>query len=335
MDKLFLYSEAKSRAINAENPTGEKGGACRASSNLGVGWKGSPCINIEAGKTAVIADINGPGQIESMWFGGEIDPRIIIRFYWEGEEIPSVECPLNAFFAYKFTGDTNHFNGEFPILNSMPVVVAPCRGLNCFWQMPFLKRCKITLENTSETKKCSFYQINYKLEAFPDNVRLCYFHAKYKEENPVRYKKEYTVLDTVCGMGHYVGTALFATLKGKNSCWVEGEPKFYIDNDRDFPTIAFTGIEDYFGGSFAFSVHGRTHTYSTPYCGLYYVEHSDGTRGLQHDSYMGYRWHIKDPIHFQENLRVTVHDLGWNDDTTLLEPRCDCFSSVAYWYQVK
>ena len=109
--------------------------------------------------------------------------------------------------------------------------------------------------------------------------------------------------------------------------------KFYMDGDEEFPTIAYTGIEDYLGGSFAFCVHGRTHTFSTPYCGMYFTEYSNGTQGRQHDSYMGYRWHIQDPIHFERELRVTVHDLGWNESTTALEPRCDNFSSVAYWYQ--
>ena len=42
----------KSRAINAENPTGEKGKGGMASSNLGKGRKGSPCLkNIEPGST--------------------------------------------------------------------------------------------------------------------------------------------------------------------------------------------------------------------------------------------------------------------------------------------
>lgn len=32
----------------------------------------------------------------------------------------------------------------------------------------------------------------------------------------------------------------------------EGEFKFYIDGDEDFPTITSTGAEDYFGGAWAF-----------------------------------------------------------------------------------
>ena len=41
--------------------------------------------------------------------------------------------------------------------------------------------------------------------------------------------------------------------------------KFYIDGDKEYPTICGTGMEDYFGGSMEFCLHrkigrtGRTH----------------------------------------------------------------------------
>ena len=143
----------------------------------------------------------------------------------------------------------------------------------------------------------------------------------------------YTILEKIEGRGQYVGTALFATLNGVNTCWVEGEPKFYIDDDEEYPTVCYTGIEDYFGGSFAWIVNGRYQTFSGPYTGMYAVTHADGTSGSNRDSFMCYRWHITDPIRFEKNLRVTVHDLGWTEDTTKLKARCDDFSSVAYWYQ--
>lgn len=150
--------------------------------------------------------------------------------------------------------------------------------------------------------------------------------------NRVAYKEPYTILDTVKGRGHYVGTALFATLNGNNTCWVEGEPKFYIDGDEEYPTICYTGIEDYTGGSFAWVVGGRYQTYSTPYAGMYAVMHANGMFGSVHDSFMCYRWHIPDPTGLNSDLRVTV--MIWDGDTTTgLQPRCDDFSSVAYWYQ--
>ena len=334
LDNLFLLSNAQSRLLSAENPTGGKGATCMAepgANSPGKGWKCAPCIMIGPGQTAVTADIEGPGAITSIWIGGAVCPELILRMNWDGAKELAVECPLPAFFAYAYPIDSNHVDGHFPTLSSLPVAVNPCRGLNCFWQMPFRRRCKITLENCSDKTIGHFYQISYTLTAVPEDA--AYFHARYRESKPVEYQQPYTILEKIQGRGHYVGTALFATLNGNNTCWVEGEPKFYIDGDEEYPTICYTGSEDYFCGSFAWTVNGRYQTFSGPFAGVYAVNHTNGMFGSVHDSFMCYRWHIADPIRFEKDLRVTVHDLGWNETTTALKARTDDFSSVAYWYQ--
>ena len=45
-----------------------------------------------------------------------------------------------------------------------------------------------------------------------------------------------------------------------------------------------------------------------------------------------YRWHITDPIYFQQDLRVTIQALGWREGKRYL-PLQDDIASVAYWYQ--
>jgi hypothetical protein len=45
-----------------------------------------------------------------------------------------------------------------------------------------------------------------------------------------------------------------------------------------------------------------------------------------------YRWHITDPIRFQQDLTVTIQALGWRSDGRYL-PLQDDIASVAYWYQ--
>ena len=63
--------------------------------------------------------------------------------------------------------------------------------------------------------------------------------------------------------------------------WGEGEMKFYIDGDKDYPTICGTGTEDYFGGAWSFTHQegGRSveQTYCTPFLG--YPYYSTTTRG--------------------------------------------------------
>ena len=124
-------------------------------------------------------------------------------------------------------------------------------------------------------------------------------------------------MDNIQGIGRYVGTYIgLSTLQ--RYWWGEGEIKFYIDGDREFPTICGTGMEDYFGGSWSFSQKGdpkmMEHCYSMHYLG-----------------YPFYRWHAKDPIFFDENLRVTIQQIGVC--SAGLFERQDDLSSVAFWYQ--
>ena len=66
LSNLALAKHRKSRAINAENPRGEKGKGGMAASDLGPSRKGSPCLNdIASGQTVTLAEIEGPGAIKS------------------------------------------------------------------------------------------------------------------------------------------------------------------------------------------------------------------------------------------------------------------------------
>ena len=131
-------------------------------------------------------------------------------------------------------------------------------------------------------------------------------------------------------MGHYVGTYL-AWGVNNNRWWGEGEVKFFIDGDDEFPTICGTGTEDYFGGAYNWDVDGQYVEYSTPFLGMHQVIRPDGTYSSQQRFSM-YRWHIMDPIRFDKALEVTIQALGWRDGGRYL-PLQDDIASVAYWYQ--
>lgn len=336
---LYLLSSARSRSISAENFTGEKGKGGMATEgtgadcarDLGIGWKISPSVRIKPGETFTLAEIDGPGALQSMWFGGHVGRHYILRISWDGQDAPSVECPIADFFAYGWAKHLqNPVSGPFYQLNSLPVVVNPNRGLNCFWPMPFRKNCTITIENRSDKDYACYYQINYTLTDVPENA--AYFHTQFRRTNPVPYKGVHTILDGVAGKGQYVGTAVFVGLNGAGNWWGEGEVKFYIDGDTDFPTICGTGTEDYVGGSYDWEVDGQYVTYSTPFMGMYQVIQSDGLYNHQQRFSM-YRWHIMDPIRFEQDLRVTIQDLGWRNTGGTYLARQDDIASVAYWYQ--
>ena len=182
------------------------------------------------------------------------------------------------------------------------------------------------MENVGFDDAYLYYQITYTLTEVPDDC--AYFHAQFRRTNPLPYKEDYTIVDGIKGKGHYVGTYM---AWGVNSCgwWGEGEVKFYLDEDTEYPTICGTGTEDYFCGSCNFDVDGYRE-FCTPYAGMNKVNKIDNTYRTQRYFDM-YRWHITDPVYFKEDLKVTVQALGWRRDGRYL-PLQEDISSVAYWY---
>lgn len=333
LSNIYRLSDARTYSISPENRTGakSKGGAAvegtgaYAARDLGLGWKISPSIDVHAGQTITLADIDGAGQIEHIWMTPTGNWRLsILRIYWDGETDPSVEVPVGDFFAMGW--------GKYAPISSLAVCVNPGSAFNSYWPMPFRKKARITLENLDDKSIVVFYQIDYSKTAVPADA--AYFHAQFRRVNPVPYREVYTILDNVEGKGQYVGTYL-AWGVHNSGWWGEGEIKFYMDGDTRFPTINGTGTEDYFNGSYDFE-DPDTHQYDTftsPYSGLAQVIKPDGLYQSQ-ERFGLYRWHIPDPIRFDHDLRVTIQDLGWQSGGRYL-PLMDDISSVAYWYQAE
>ncbi|MBE7173614.1 MAG: DUF2961 domain-containing protein [Williamsia sp.] len=340
LGNLSRLSNAKTRSISPENYTGAKGkggmadpkqdsskrnvaNAWYQAQNLGAGWKVNPFIEVRSGETFTVAEIEGPGAIQHIWMTPTGNWRFsILRFYWDDEKEPSVEVPVGDFFGMGW--------GEYAPLNSVAVTVNPGSAFNCYWKMPFRKKCKITLQNINNREAMRlYYQIDYTLTELGEDEG--YFHAQFRRSNPTTGSL-YTILDGVKGKGQYVGTYL-AWGVNNGGWWGEGEIKFYMDGDTQFPTINGTGTEDYFCGSYNFE-NQRTHQYeafSTAYAGLPQVLRPDGLYRSQ-QCFGLYRWHIMDPIRFDKDLKVTIQDLGWRQDGHYYAQQSD-ISSVAFWYQ--
>jgi D-arabinan exo alpha-(1,3)/(1,5)-arabinofuranosidase (non-reducing end) len=341
MANLFRLSDAKTRSISPENPTGEpgKGGmatlengsAAKSARELGQGWKVNPFVVIKPGETFTLAEINGPGAIQHIWMTPTGNWRFsILRFYWDDEKAPSVEVPVGDFFGAGW--------GTYAHINSLAVAVNPGSAFNCYWVMPFRKKCRITMTNINTESMTLFYQVDYTLTQVPDDA--AYFHAQFRRHNPVE-GGICTLVDSIEGKGQYVGTYL-AWGVHNNGWWGEGEIKFYIDGDTKFPTINGTGTEDYFGGSYDFDTWKKNASgteesnyteFSSAYSGLPQVIRGDGHYNVM-QRFGLYRWHIMDPIRFEKNLRVTIQDLGWRSDDRYLIQHSD-ISSVVYWYQIE
>ncbi|MFL6275905.1 MAG: glycoside hydrolase family 172 protein [Blastocatellia bacterium] len=333
LNNLYRVSDAKTRSISPENLTGEKGkggmavtgNASDAARDLGQGWKVNPFVIIESGKTFTLGEIDGQGAIQHIWMTPTGNWRFsILRIYWDGETEASVEVPVGDFFAMGW--------GRYAPINSLPVCVNPGSAFNSYWPMPFRKRAKITIENLDTKAVRFYYQIDYTLTRVPADA--AYFHAQFRRANPLPYKQVYTIVDGIKGKGQYVGTYMAWGVRN-NGWWGEGEIKFYLDGDQEFPTINGTGTEDYFCGSYNFE-NQEKHQYqefTTAYSGLIQVLKPDGLYQTQ-QRFGLYRWHVADPVRFDSDLRVTIQALGWRSGGRYL-PLMDDIASVAYWYQME
>jgi len=339
MGNLYRLSDAKTRSISPENFTGEKGkggmarpedkdkpntaNAFNAARDLGQGWKVNPYVRIKSGETFTMAEIEGPGAIQHIWMTPTGKWRFsIFRIYWDDETEPSVECPVGDFFGMGWN--------EYAPLVSNAVCVNPGSAFNCYWVMPFRKKCRITMENVDDQNTMTlYYQIDYTLTDVPADAG--YFHAQFRRLN-TNTTSDYPIIDGIKGKGHFVGVCL-AWGVNNNGWWGEGEIKFFIDGDTKFPTICGTGTEDYFCGSYNFDREGRYTEFCTPYSGLHQVIRPDGTYRSQ-QRFGLYRWHIMDPVRFDNDLRITIQDLGWRQGGRYLPQQSD-IASVCFWYQTE
>jgi len=289
---------------------------------------------IKPGETMVLADIKGPAIINHIWltfndarpnwlekYGSARPDEIVLHMYWDSGECPAVEAPLGDFFGAGF-GLRNE-------IRSMPVLVEGGDGYNCYWQMPFFKRGKITVTNEGEKNVRSFYyHIDYtELDALPENT--AYFCAQYRQEFPESPGQDYLILDAE-GQGHYVGTVMSA--RSRSPFWFgEGDARIYIDGDTK-PTIQGTGTEDYFLCAWGLN------ECLFPYFGCTYMSADPSDLGV---CYTLYRWHIADPIRFEKSIRFEIEHTGWisADETETGEidghvEREDDMATVAFWYQI-
>ena len=337
-----LYSEVGiiTRRISAENPTGEKGGACRAEPNaqdpdlyyskysLGKGWKVRPFIRMAPHEKVIIADIVGSGEIVQLFLTSDRANlgELMLRMYWDNEEIPSVDCPMGAFFCMGHDGCVH-------TVISLPVTVAPYKGMNAYWRMPFRTHARIEVENCGNTAtEILAYKVLYHIKDIPEGT--AYFHAQYRTSVTTSERPVHTILDGVRGKGVYVGTYLAWT--GMNSgWWGEGEVKFYLDGDTEYPTICDNGTEDYFGGAWNFGGYGilgdkPEQEFNSPYLGMPYAYTADGASPKK---FSLYRFHIEDGIGFSNDIKVTVDTIGWEEDRSKYKHLSEKIASVAFLYQ--
>ena len=290
-------------------------------------------FRVPPGETHVLAELEGPGIVRHLWItflgpepqawakeGAANHSEMVLRVFYDGRDEPGVEAPLGDFFASGF--------GERMEVESLPVLVEHGASYNCFWPMPFAESIRIEIENDG-TKEIAllYYNVDWiEKETLPPDTP--YFHAQYRQEFPAKSGRDYLVFAGE-GRGHYVGT--FLSVRSRSPGWFgEGDEKMWIDGEAE-PSIWGTGTEDYFLCAWGLREG------CTPYFG---VPMTDGGFQLGGKT-CAYRWHLPDPIVFQEDLRLELEHRGWisidenpDHESTSWNEREDDYASVAYWYQL-
>jgi len=287
----------QTRWASGENPTAGRGVGGQAKN----GRKGAPWIDLKPNEPYTLAESSGqPGMVRRMWCSfPDRSPKMLrslrLRMYWDGCASPAVDCPFGDFCGIGL-GLTTPFECVF---FSNP----EGRSLNWSIPMPFRTGMKITLtyETDDPTAKSFqfFYDIDFTL-GDTHNEDTSYFHAHWNRENPTTLQHDFHILPRVEGRGRYLGCNVGVRddqSRYPMTWWGEGEVKIYLDGDTDYPTLCGTGAEDYPGSGWGFS--SSVNWYQG--CPI----HID-----KHDLTSFYRYHVQDPVFFQEDCRVTIQQLG-------------------------
>lgn len=298
-----LYQAPKgveTRWASAENWDGARG----AGGQLLNGRKGSPCFPLKAGEQKVLAHAEGTsGTIRRIWATfNDRSPAMLrglrLDMYWDGASRPAVSAPLGDFFGQGL--------GRCSIFESALFSNPEGRSFNCCVPMPFRNAMKIVVTNESGTDVgMFFYDVDYTLGDAHDDESL-YFHAHWRRERPTTFKQDYEFLPKVSGRGRFLGVnvgVIADTETYFNSWWGEGECRIYLNGDEAFPTLCGTGTEDYIGTAWG---QGQ---YAHRYQGCHLADD-------ENFQFCFYRYHIPDPVYFQQDIRVTMHQIGcWGPDS--------------------
>lgn len=294
----------------------------RASSYDREGGNDDNIVAFAPGAVHTLLETSGPGKITHIWmtvsaYDGHLHPLrdLAIRIYWEGSSTPSVDVPLGDFFG-------QGHGKNYPLVSAPIQVGLNEMALNCYWPMPFHKQAKVEIVNIGERSiRRIYYNLDYQLGENPPDQGL--FHARYHRvrelmplplEGNTHGRGNYVILDTL-GEGHYVGCFLFVD-SAPGGWWGEGDEMIFMDGEEK-PSIVGTGTEDYFGNAW-----GYKKSFSYPYYGAPWLERQPD-RWLQTTLY---RFHLPDPVHFQQQIRVTL-------EPTWPKKTANDYSSVAFWYQ--
>lgn len=246
---------------------------------------------IYPGEEKVIFQRQNHGVITHMWFGGEYQhfDKAILRIYYDNQEIPQIEAELFMMHGVGFH-DSDSFSTEILGKTGHP------GGLyNCF-KIPFQNGIKITVQmDERAVEKDWFWSIVRGTDDIPINIGGITLpkSARLKLQKNENYNamplEEITIYNTKAKNGALFLVALSA--QSTNFEYQESCIRGYFNSSE--PELISSGLEDYFLGTYYFQN------------GKYQNELAGVTHLVREKEFSGYRFHVSDPLFFEDNFKLT------------------------------
>lgn len=293
---LVMNLFEKPRGVQTRWISFENTGTGRGQAGLeNQGAKGHAFDTLASGETKTLLDATGSGTIGRIWMTiSDRSPEMLrslwIRIYWDDAEQPAVSAPFGDFFGVGLGRRTPFECALFTDPEG--------RSFDCFIPMPFRTAARITLTNTSEKPLPHlFYDVDLLLgvEHTPETL---YFHTHWRRESPNALGQDFTILPYVPGSGRFLGCNLGIVTDERyaGAWWGEGEIKVWF-GDEVHPTLCGTGTEDYIGTGWGQGIYAHR----TQGC----LIADKATR-----EWAFYRYHLDDPIYFDDGCRVAIQTIG-------------------------
>ncbi len=323
LDSMLKYHDGRTRLASSYGRDPDRGGTW-------FGLRPAPTrrkrILLEPGELHIMADTPGSGMVTRLFmttllpFNALALRDLVLRFYWDGEAHPSVECPFGDFFGAPF--------GAYRAYNSAPLSIT-AGAFNSAWPMPFGAGARLTVTNEgTRVVDPLYYHVTYSAlpDSPPNGLR---FHAQWRREELTQLGRAYTLLDAR-GRGHYVGCHLFMQNRewwlrlpirdmilpyGMGMGMLEGWETIFLEGESE-PYGRGTGTEDYFSGAWYYSRDGI----------FYAPDHGCTVRDYVRGRIAVYRFDLASPVPFQKEIQVRI-DHGFENSV-----RAD-YTNIAYWYQ--
>ena len=264
------------------------------------GTMGKEAKVLKKDQETVLFEYQGKGCITHLWFGGGFKgmEQMDIRFYIDGEQIPSIDMEL--FLGHGIGFDDQHAPWGTERMGN----IGGASGIYNTYKIPFGKSIRITGQQKPDSEDDPlFWWIVRGTEhlpvvingvKLPDNARL----KLYKLENYIAQPLEEFTMCDVSGAGMLYQVTMEAeglrdTDHWKDLSYMEACVRAY-SKDKEEPMFLSSGLEDYFLGTYYYN----TGLYSNKLAGLTHLDKEART-------FSAYRLHEDDPVFFQNGLRLT------------------------------